>query len=256
MCLLKHRCMSACRYALAYGAFGRGLCSVTSNRCRLNAERKCTKSRSASSGTAFTYVKAKDIQMADKLQRCALAFKKLIDIQYEIIIGRKGQISKIILNFSETEFVHLVGLHKLTDNEFFRTASRKKVFDYVLDGKINYDTLTKSESFEFVKERIEYFEFLESMLDSNDIIFKYNSKKQVFSLIQVDYLLQSAHNCRDIYIFLDRIENSDSHFCRSFFPKGDKDYTVGQAKYTLLFKKKINKITGEFEIQYDKLSDK
>lgn len=46
------------------------------------------------------------------------------------------------------------------------------------------------------------------------------------------------------------------HFRRSFFPKGDKDYTAGQAKYTLLYKKKINKITGESEIQYDKLSNK
>lgn len=194
--------------------------------------------------------------MANKLQRCALAFQKLIDTQYEIIIGRKGQISKIILNFSETEFVHLAGLHKLVDNEFFRTASRKKVFDYALDGKIAYDALTKSENFDFVKERIEYFEFLENMLDSNEIIFKYNSKKQVFSLIQADYLLQSTHNSRDIYIFLDRLENSDFHFCRSFFPKGDKDYTAGQAKYTLLYKKKTNKITGESEIQYDKLSNK
>jgi len=191
--------------------------------------------------------------MADKLQRCALAFQKLIDTQYEIIIGRKGQMSKIILNFSETEFVHLAGLHKLVDNEFFRTASRKKVFDYAVDGKISYDSLTISENFDFVKERIEYFEFLESMLDSNDIIFKYNSKKNVFSLIQADYLLQSAHDSRDIYIFLDRLENSDSHFCRSFFPKGDKDYTAGQAKYTLLYKKKINKITGESDVQYDKL---
>ena len=194
--------------------------------------------------------------MADKLHRCALAFKKLIDPQYEIIIGRKGQMSKIILNFSETEFVHLAGLHKLVDNEFFRTASRKKVFDYAVDGKISYDSLTKSENFDFVKDRVEYFEFLESMLDSNDIIFKYNSKKNIFSLIQADYLLQSAHDSRDIYIFLDRLENSDFHFCRSFFPKGDKDYTAGQTKYTLLYKKKINKTTGESEIQYDKLFDK
>lgn len=194
--------------------------------------------------------------MADKLQRCALAFQKLINTQYEIIIGRKSQMSKIILNFSETEFAHLAGLHKLVDNEFFRTASRKKVFDYALDGKIDYETLTKSEKFDFVKERIEYFEFLESMLDSNDIIFKYNSKKNVFSLIQADYLLQSAHDSRDIYIFLDRLENSGSHFCRSFFPKGDKDYTAGQAKYTLLYKKKINKITSKVETQYNKLTDK
>ena len=194
--------------------------------------------------------------MPDKLQRCALAFQNLIDIQYEIIIGRKSQIYKIILNFSETEFVHLAGLHKLVDNEFFRTSSRKKVFDYAVNGKISYDSLAKSENFDFVKERIEYFEFLESMLDSNNIIFKYNAKKNVFSLIQADYLLKSSHDSRDIYIFLDRLENSDSHFCRSFFPKGDKDYTVGQAKYTLLYKKKINKITGKSEVQYDKLSNK
>ena len=194
--------------------------------------------------------------MKDKLQRCALAFQKLIDFQYEIIIGRKSKMSKIVLNFSETEFVHLAGLHKLIDNEFFRTTSRKKVFDYAVEGKISYDSLTKSEKFDFVKERIEYFEFLESMLDSNDIIFKYNPKKNIFSLIQADYLLQSAHNSRDIYIFLDKLENSDFHFCRSFFPKGDKDYTAGQAKYTLLYKKKINKITGEEEIQYDKLTYK
>ena len=255
MCLLKLRCMSACRYALAYGAFGRGLCSVTSNRCRLKAERKYTKSRSALLVERLLLM-GKGVSMTDKLQRCARAFQRLINTQYKIVVGRKGNVSKITLNFSETEFVHLAGLHKLVDNEFFRTSSRKKVFDYALDGKINYNTLTKSENFDLVEERVEYFEFLESILDSNEIIFKYNSKKQVFSLIQADYILQSSLDSRDIYIFLDKLENSDSHFCRSFFPKGDKDYTVGQTKYTLLYKEKVNKITGEAQIQYDRLTDR
>ena len=192
--------------------------------------------------------------MIDKLQRCALAFQRLLDTQYEIIIGRKGQLTKILLNFSETEFVHLAGLHKLIDNEFFRTASRKKVFDSVLNGEISYDIISKSENFGFVKYRIEYFEFLENMLDSNEIIFKYNKKKNAFSLIQADYLLQSTHNSTDIYIFIDKLKESDFHFCRSFFPKGEKDYTTGQIKYTLLYKRKINKITGESIVQYDRLS--
>ena len=192
--------------------------------------------------------------MIDKLQKCALAFQKLVDIRYEIIIGRKGQTSKIVLDFSETEFVHLTGLHKLVDNDFLRTASRKKVFDSILAGTISYETLSKSKNFNYVKDRIKYFEFLEDMLDSNDIIFKYNTKKQVFSLIQADYLLQSYLDRREIYIFLDRVGTSDFHFCRSFFPKTDKDYTVGQAKFTLLYKEKINKTTGESKIQYDRLS--
>ena len=48
------------------------------------------------------YLYERIFTMTDKLQRCALSFRKLIDTQYEIIIGRKGQMSKIILNFSET----------------------------------------------------------------------------------------------------------------------------------------------------------
>lgn len=194
--------------------------------------------------------------MSDKLQKCALAFQNLIDTQYEIIIGRKGQTSEIILNFSETEFVHLVGLHKLVDIDFIRTASRKKVFNYAISGKISYKNLCKSKRFEFVKERIDYFEFLENILDSNDIIFKYNSNNNAFSLIQANYLLKTMHNDRDIYIFLDKHENSNLHFCRSFFSKGNKDYTIGQAKYTLLYKKKTNKKTGKSEIQYNKLTNK
>lgn len=194
--------------------------------------------------------------MVDKLQISALAFRKLLDVKYEIIIGRKGKTSKIILSFSETEYVHLIGLHKLIDNDFIRTASRKKVFDYALNGRITYDGLTKSKNFNSIKERIDCFEYLESMLDSNDLIFKYNSKKNIFSLIQAEYLLQSTHNSRDIYIFLDKHKESDYHFCRSFFPKEDRDYTVGQAKYTLLYKKKINKVSNQEEIQYDKLSDR
>ena len=191
--------------------------------------------------------------MSDKLQRCALAFQRLINTQYEIIIGRKGQLSKIIIDFSETEFVHLAGLHKLVDNDFLRTASRKKVFDYAVRGKISYDTLTKSENFDFVKERIEYFEFLEDVLDSNSIVFRHNESRNAFSLIKADYLLQSEHIGRDIYIFLDKLKNSEVHFCRSFFPKGDKDFTVRQAKFTMLYKRKINKITGDFVEQYNKL---
>ena len=192
--------------------------------------------------------------MSDKLQRCAVAFSELLNVQYKIILGRKGQLINITLGFDETQFVHLAGLHKLTDNEFFRTASRKKVFNAALNGSISYEIVAKSSNFNEIQDRIEYFEFLEEMLDSNNIIFRYNSKRNVFSLIQADYLMQSQYNCSDVYIFIDKLKNSDVHFCRSFFPKGDKDYTAGQAKYTLLYKEKINLKTGKSIVQYNRLS--
>lgn len=192
--------------------------------------------------------------MSDKLQRCAVAFSELLNVQYKIILGRKGQSINITLGFDETQFVHLAGLHKLTDNEFLRTASRKKVFDAALNGSISYETVSKSPNFDEIQDRIEYFEFLEKMLDSNNIIFRYNSEQNVFSLIQADYLMQSQYNSSDVYIFIDKLKDSDVHFCRSFFPKGDKDYTIGQAKYTLLYKEKINLKTGESVVQYDRIS--
>ncbi len=191
--------------------------------------------------------------MQDKLQRCAEAFSNLLNIQYKIIVGRKGELTEIMIAFDKTEFVHLAGLHKLTDNEFFRTTSRKKVFEYILDGKISYETVAKSDEFEHVRDRIDCLEYLEDMLDRNDIIFKYNSKQNIFSLIQADYLMESTHENQAVYIFLDKVENSNLHFCRSFFPKGDKDYTVGQTKYTLLYKEKINTANKTSEIQYNKL---
>ena len=42
-----------------------------------------------------------------------------------------------------------------------------------------------------IKERIEYLSFLESIMDSNKTIFKYNPQIQVFSAIQADFLLKN-----------------------------------------------------------------
>lgn len=190
----------------------------------------------------------------DKLQRCAIAFSKLLNVKYNIIIGRKGHLVDIALGFNKTEFVHLMGLHKLKDNEFFRTGTREKVFDSVLEGKVLYEKISKSAYFEFVRSRVEVFEFLESMLDDNNIIFGYNRKKNIYSLIQADFLIQSQYNRKDIYIFLDKLNDSDIYFCRSFFPKNNKDYTVGQAKYQLLYKEKVFIDSGKVIVQYDKLS--
>ena len=54
-------------------------------------------------------------------------------------------------------------------------------------------------------------------------------------------------------IFLDQLPEPDTFFCRSFFPKEGKDYTKGQAVYTLLKKEKISLSTGTIITQYDRL---
>ena len=111
-------------------------------------------------------------------------------------------------------------------------ASRKHFF---LESKV--DVLYKAAS------------LFKELLDSNKTIFKYNKQNNNFSLIDADYLLENTSEKQTVYIFL--AENQDSNFfCRSFFPKEKRDYSVGQEKWTLLFKKKINKSTNTEEILF------
>ena len=191
----------------------------------------------------------------DKLQECAKSFEHLLDKKYHIIIGRKGKSVDIDLAFDIVDFHHLVGLHKLKNLRLSR-GNREKVFKNILDGHISFSDIKQSPHFNQIKNRIEPFSDLENILDDNRLIFKYNERQDSFSLIQAEYLLSTPYKSNDIYIFLDRKGTGNQFFCRSFFPKENKDFTIRQPAYTLLFKEKITISTGEKEVQYDRLSPK
>jgi len=55
-------------------------------------------------------------------------------------------------------------------------------------------------------------------------------------------LLSTPYKTTDIYVFLDKRGEQGEFFCRSFFPKETKDYTIGQTAYTLLFKEKSQEV--------------
>ena len=105
--------------------------------------------------------------------RCASNFKKLMDYEYYFSIGRKGKLKEITLGFSDTDFHHLAGLHKLKDIHIAR-ANRSNLFQQILDGRITYNTLTKSQFLPEIQSRLETLPKLESLLDENQLIFRYN----------------------------------------------------------------------------------
>ena len=78
----------------------------------------------------------------DYLQICAKAFEKLLDIQYHIILGRKGKLTELNILFEPKEFHHLIGLHKLRDLRLAR-ENREKIFYEILAGKITMEDLKK-----------------------------------------------------------------------------------------------------------------
>lgn len=192
----------------------------------------------------------------DLLLKYATTFKKLMNFQYCFTLGRKGKLKEIVLGFSETDFHHLVGLHKLKDIDTAR-ANRSFVFRDILEGHITYDTLMKSAFIDEILSRLQTFPKLEALLDNDQLVFRYNKKQYPYSAIESEFLLKMGDGTiLDIsFLFLDKSDQG-VYFCRSFFPMERIDYTKEQMQYTLLKKEKRNLVTGQIELLYDRLSPK
>lgn len=190
----------------------------------------------------------------DLLKECASSYQKLMDYEYRFILGRKGKLTEMILRFSDTDFHHLAGLHKLKDIVIAR-ANRSIVFWQILEGRITYETLAKSQFLPQVQSRLNSLPHLESLLDGNQIVFRYNKKIYPYSTIESEYLLKMGNGTilNITFLFLDQSEQG-IYFCKSFFPMERIDYTKGQMQYTLLKKEKCNLKTGQNIVQYDRLS--
>jgi len=189
----------------------------------------------------------------DKLQERAFSFKRLLDYEYKIILGRKNIQTEITISFEKSDFPHLIGLHKLTD-VLTGDIATEKIFDKCLSGKISYNTISKSAFFSKLGNRFEYFDRLENILDSNDIIFKCNTNSMAaYSKIKADFGLKNILEELTFYLFIQKRSSSEKQFCKSFIQEDIIDYTYGQTKMTLLYKEKINKKTGERVLQYNRL---
>ena len=187
------------------------------------------------------------------IQTAAKAYLDLLDIEYQIVLGRKKKNVLMSIAFDETHFFHLAGLHYLTDRTTLLYGDRAQLFRKIISGVISPQQIESSAFYSQIKERIEFLAFLEKILDSNKTVFKYNPQLDTFSAIQADFLLKNEIRSRNIFTFLSNDTMSGKYFCRSFFPQKDKDYSVGQTNWTLLYKKKIHISMGLEEILYNRM---
>ena len=185
--------------------------------------------------------------------KSAQAYEKLLDIEYQFILGRKNKNITLTVTFDAMNFFHLAGLHYLTDRTTLLFGDRAKLFNLILDEKIKKSQISSSSFYPQIKDRVEYLEFLEPIMDSNNTIFKYNPQTQAFSVIESEFFLKNEVNSRNVFAFLSQDKSTDTYFCRSFFPQTDKDYSIGQTNWTLLYKKKIHKSTKIETVLYDKM---
>lgn len=185
---------------------------------------------------------------------CVAAFEKLLDKEYHLVLGRKNIAVPIQINFDKKECFHLMGLQYLTDRPEL-VHDRGKIFDAITRRRITAEQIQSSDLYYKIADRIDMLPLLESMLDSNETIFKYNRKLNVYSVIKADYIMKNNAEGRNIFLFLAENREEGRYFCRSFFPQDKMDYTRNQVSWTLLYKKKVTLSTGEEEILYNRLKN-
>lgn len=190
----------------------------------------------------------------DCLFACAKAFERLSHMEYNMVIGRKGKAVSLHVQFAPVNFHHLAGLHKLRDLAL-AAENREKVFYRIIDKTITSEHIARSAFAYESHKRLKSLTNLEALFDANELIFQYHEKRQMYSVLQADFLLESPLENQPVYIFLSQKHNQ-TYFCRSQFIKEDKDYALGQTKYTLLYKEKVNMNTGHVTVQYDRLQSK
>lgn len=189
------------------------------------------------------------------LKRAALSFQGLLDVEYRIIVGRKGKKTEFLIEFKKENFFHLVGLQKLNDI-VYPTENKERIFDLIIEDQITEDFISRSNKFQTINsERIIPFNNIEKIMDSNNLVFKFNRSHNNWTNMKCKFILENLENENNpIYVFIDgEYELNEKMFCRSFFIKTNRDYTAGNTKTTLLYKEKINKETGKSIIQFDKL---
>ena len=182
---------------------------------------------------------------------CANSFASLLDTEYQLILGRKGEAVSLKITFDKKDCFHLMGLQYLTDRPEL-SRNRGKIFDEIKTRVLTKEQIESSDLYEQIADRIDLLPFLEDLFDSNDTVFKYNEKKNSFSMIKADYLMKNRLVDKNVFIFLAK-NKDNTYFCRSFFPETKLDYTRNQASWTLLYKEKIKRSTGQKTVLYDRL---
>lgn len=185
----------------------------------------------------------------DKIKRNALAYEKLLNIEYIFYLGYKKTIKKVILHFEKEDFRHLEGIGQLTDLPLHLMSARQN-YNFALEGKITEDDLKKSKEYErhMVARKVDHLYLLEDFIDNNDLVFNYIKHKTKGSNIQAKIFLYKDTSGKDIYLFLDSMNDDEYYYPRSFVVSPELDYKIGQYKYTVLWKEKRNRITGESEV--------
>lgn len=187
----------------------------------------------------------------DRLKKSAIAFGKLLNFEYLIMAGSKNKLIELILYFEKAHYMHLVGLHKLTDLQLKR-HSKEKMYDMIINDRITLAYIQKSVFFNQIENRIDKISLLEQVLDNNETIVKYKKGFANGTLIDASFVIMYNQNGVMIHYFIDIDQNSGKYYGKSFFIRNDDKFCRGQQIYKILKKVKYDKCDDHEELLINK----
>ena len=142
------------------------------------------------------------------LQEQAIAYQKLMKYEYYFVVAYKNKTRTFILRFPVNNFLHLTGIHKLTDLKVHRMSS-EKIFEKCLNGSLKYNDLKRSEFFDLIESRVGLVSRIEKLLDSEHLVIICNGNfMKKYSNIPADYINEGVIDSHVCYLFLQNYDKN------------------------------------------------
>lgn len=137
----------------------------------------------------------------DELSKIAYFYKEnFCGKKYHLKAGKRGQIIEFDIVFKEEHFVHLTGLHKLTDIPQIKKNNTSSVFRSILNGQLLFTTIQKSKYYKNIENRINCFYELRETVFTKELMVK--SLDGYFNKIDADYMLTKNKEIGYLHLFL------------------------------------------------------
>lgn len=160
------------------------------------------------------------------LNKCAKAFRRLLDYEVEITFHTTDGCNTICIDFCESDFFHLAGLHKLIDITF--PNSKASVLN-LLANKPNYcNKLEKSVHYNKIKLRVELLNSLSYILKSPIQVYPFKENNAKWSKIRADYVIKFFFESKQSILFLRKRKNN-YYVCNSII-QNNSNYVRGIKK--------------------------
>lgn len=169
----------------------------------------------------------------DLLTEAANSYLRLINYEYEFVLGKKGELVNILLKFQEDNFFHLAGLHKLKDIYAISRLTKRAHISEILDCDLR-SCYQKSYFFQDVAPRLEILRNLEDFLDNDLLAFRF-CKNLAHSNIEADYLLEGKSLIEGL-LYIKNVGARSIYVCSSLTTNDGKSRRL--PKYTILQKEK------------------